>query len=152
MAWSPYHCNDHRYWSFKRNTCNRCIDIFKIFFKASSQTNSATVTTIWRPGFSSDHLSMHKRWICLDKMLGQSETTKKLVFRFTSNCLQTDSLFWNGETFNQKVSMIFWQFISLASCVWVFMLVHIKKYRTFGQIWIFLLKQQTQVVLILLLF
>ena len=52
MAWSPYRCNDdHKYWSFTRNICNRFIENFKVAFEASSQACSAPVTTIWRPGF-----------------------------------------------------------------------------------------------------
>ena len=49
MAWSPYRCNDHKYWSFTRNICNRYVHRFKILFEALSQACLAMVTTIWRP-------------------------------------------------------------------------------------------------------
>ena len=38
-------------WYFTRDTCNRYADSYKIQFKSWSQTSSAIVTTIWRPGF-----------------------------------------------------------------------------------------------------
>ena len=50
MPWSSHSCNDHRYSYFTRNFCNRCINILKILFGATSEACSAIVTTIWRPG------------------------------------------------------------------------------------------------------
>ena len=32
MAWSPYLCDDHKYQSFTRDACNRCVGSFKILF------------------------------------------------------------------------------------------------------------------------
>ena len=49
VAMSLY--NGRKYWSFTRNICNRYYDSFNILFEASSQTCSAMVTTIWRPGW-----------------------------------------------------------------------------------------------------
>ena len=51
MAWSLHDCNDHEYWSFTRNICNRYVGSIKIPLRAWQQTCSAMNTTIWRPGF-----------------------------------------------------------------------------------------------------
>ena len=43
MAGSPRCCNNHKFRSFTRNTCNRFVDSFQILFGASSQAYSVTV-------------------------------------------------------------------------------------------------------------
>ena len=56
------------------------------------------------------------------------------VCGFIPNYLQTASLFIDGETHDQKESMIFWLFGSVAGCSWTFMLVQKNSQRIFGQI------------------
>ena len=45
------------------------------------------------------------------------------VFGFMRDYLKTTSFFVDGETHNQKESMIFWHFQSVAGCARLFMLV-----------------------------